>query len=270
MLELSILTVTMNHLHQVKDLLYALYHEAKPTLSFEVIIVDNCSTDGTVDFIKTHYPQVKIVVNKKVCGFSHNNNEAFKHATAPNIAIINPDIIPQPNSFDSIVKFLNTNNEVGIAVPQLLNTDGSVQHSIRRFINLKLLFLRIIHWGNDQSANKKIEEYLLKNIDLSKVQPIDWALGAALFMKREMFERLKGFDERFFLYVEDEDLCLRCWKLGKTVLYVPDSKMIHAHNRSSAKGINKKTLFHARSMAYFIVKHKLFLRSYTFMQSTSK
>lgn len=265
-IELSIITVTMNHLTYVKSLLDSLYNnDSDINMSFEMIIVDNCSVDGTVEYIKENYPQVIIVCNNTLKGFAENNNLGVKYSKGEYVAIINPDIILKPNSLNILVDYVKLNGDVGIVAPKLLNIDGTVQKSVRRFINIYFLLLRILYWGRDMTNNKKLNSYLLKNIDTNKIQKVDWAIGAALLLKKELFVQLDGFDKNFFLYVEDEDLCLRTWKKEKKVIYLPESEMYHIHKKESHK-FNRKTVMHAKSMFYFIKKHKVFTNSYSFME----
>lgn len=172
------------------------------------------------------------------------------------IAIINPDIIVLKDSLERLYEFAESNPNSGVIVPQLLNPDGSIQYSVRRYINLNRLLARGLTKGKDTSDNDNVGRYLCKDIDYSKTQEIDWSIGAALFMRRELYASLGGFDTDYFLYMEDEDLCLRSWKIGYSVIYFPQSRMIHNHLRASSK-IGKKMFIHIRSLITFFKKHGL-------------
>ncbi|MBN2521217.1 MAG: glycosyltransferase family 2 protein [Bacteroidales bacterium] len=256
MIELSIITVTMNHLQQVKDLLHSIYVSATPKVSFEVIIVDNCSTDGTINYIKQNYPQIKLICNDHIYGFAKNNNIGFKHSSGNTIAIINPDIILQQNSLDILHNEINNSSDIGIVCPQLLNPDLTRQASVRSFVTPYYLLIRFLTKGNDKTKNKALRKYLMLDFDSSIKQEIDWAIGAAYCIKRELYEEINGFDEGFFLYVEDVDMCKRIHLLGKKVVYIPNSKMIHIHNRSSRKKFFTKTKwYHFISFMYYFWKY---------------
>ena len=117
MIQISIITVGMNHISYLKPLLASVYGDNRLKTPFEMIYVDNCSTDGSVDFIRTNYPQVKIIANTKPLGFGENNNKGVFASTGKYIAIINPDIVVHPGSLDNlfIVKkkwFANYTNEI--------------------------------------------------------------------------------------------------------------------------------------------------------------
>jgi len=262
-IKVSVITVGMNHLPFIKELYHSLFDnaETRPKASFEAIYVDNCSTDESVEYIRKNYPQVKIFVNKKSKGFGSNNNFGVSMSQGKYLALINPDIVLLENAIDNLLNYIERNITAGIVVPKLLNTDLSVQYSIRSFISLKMLFYRIIYKGKDDVSNKEINNYLQKNIDINAIQSIDWAIGAAFFLSKELFEALRGFDEDYFLYVEDEDLCLRIWKMQRQVIYVPESQMIHNHLRASRK-VGKKMFFHIKSMILFFLKHGISVKSY--------
>ncbi|TPG58942.1 glycosyltransferase family 2 protein [Hymenobacter nivis] len=258
--ELSIVIVGMNHLSKLKNLFNSLLGEGKTTRSHEIILVDNCSTDGSVEYVAANYPGVIIYQNDTVRGFAANNNQGVSVSSGQYLFICNPDMVILPGAIDEMIKFHESNPGVGIVCPKLLNSDLTYQYSVRRFHNLKVLALRTLSWANDEWTNKYIRKYLMLEFDKSKTQLIDWALGAAMVLRRSVYQQLGGFDEKFFLYVEDVDLCLRCWTAGFTVVYCSQAVCIHDHQRASTKGINVLLWHHAKSMAYFFYKHKLLWR----------
>lgn len=261
-IDVSIITVGMNHSSFIKKLYNTLYSLHRPNISFEAIYIDNCSKDDSVEFIRNSYPEVKIIENDKIHGFSYNNNIGARIAVGKYLAIINPDIQLLENCLDILFAFYEENKQTGIVVPMLLNPDLTLQYSVRNFINIPFLFSRILTKGNDNSEKKKIKSYLCKDLDSKQTQFINWSIGAALFLSREFFNEIKGFDEDYFLYMEDEDLCLRSWKAKRPVVYHPKSKMIHNHLRSSKK-IGKRTFMHFKSLLIFFLKHGFFIKDHT-------
>lgn len=257
---ISIITVGMNHLSYLKNLLPSLYDQ-NHSMSIEVIYVDNCSKDGSVKWIKCNYPKVKILQNKVPLGFGENNNKGVLAASGKYVAIINPDIVVCQGALDVLCHYAEKYSEWGILVPQLHNPDGSIQYSIRGFISLKTLFYRVLSKGNDAATNKIVARYLCKDLDIAKIQDVDWAIGAALFMRKDFYASLGGFDRDYFLYMEDEDICLRSWKCNKPVKYIPGAVMIHNHLRGSSK-LGKKTLMHLDSIFTFFRKHGVNIKSY--------
>ena len=253
-MKVSIITVGMNHRKYIEDLYGALYGDCKPELEFEAIYVDNCSTDDSTNYIATHYPQVKIVSNIKPLGFGENNNKGVEVSSGDYIALLNPDIILVKGSIDRIIDKARAMNWKGIIVPQLLNPDGTVQNSVRGFVTLGMILSRWSTWENDNTKNTRVRKYLCKNLDLTKEQEVDWAIGAAMFMSRETYFSLGGFDQRYFLYMEDEDLCLRAWEHDIPVIYYPEVKLIHHHLRGSTH-LSRRTLQHLKSLAIFFYRH---------------
>lgn len=255
--KISIVTVGMNHLKYLKALLPSIYSQISPNnVVVEMIYVDNCSTDGSVEFIRKNYPQVTIIQNHQALGFGENNNKGVLASHGEYIAIINPDIVLRDGCLHEIYNYAINHKDIGIIVPQLLNPDGSLQYSVRRYITIGKLTARELTRGKDSSNNKEVSEYLCKDIDYNQTQEIDWAIGAAFFMSREVYAELGGFDTDYFLYMEDEDMCLRSWKIKRPVVYFPKAKMIHNHLRASSK-IGKKMFIHVHSMVTFFRKHGL-------------
>ena len=258
--EISIITVGMNHLSYVKEMLSSLYSIGKPSNSFEVVFVDNLSTDGTVDYIRTNYPDIKLIENREKYGFARNNNIGARHASGEYILILNPDIVLTEGAIDRLYDYARRNPDCGIVAPMLQNRDLSLQYSARRFPSIRILLNRFLTKGDDSARNKAVQRYLLTDLPSNAPSEVDWCMGAALLIKRSFYEELGGFDENFFLYVEDMDLCHRCWQKGKKVIYYPLSKMIHVHQRSSQHW-NKKTWIHLKSFLYFFRKNHFKIRS---------
>ena len=262
--EISIITVTMNHLPYVKEMLASLYSIGMPSVSFETILVDNCSSDGTIDYVQQNYPAVKIIKNQQKYGFAQNNNIGVKKATGKYILILNPDIILTSGAIDKLYKYATKHPSCGIVAPKLQNRDCSLQYSVRRFPSLKILLNRALTKGNDKSENRNVQTYLLKNLPMDSPTEVDWCMGAAFLISHSLYNELKGFDENFFLYVEDMDICYRCWKRNKKVIYYPLSEMIHVHQRSS-QHFNKKTVIHLKSFFYFFRKNRFKIKSMAYI-----
>ena len=252
---ISLVTVGMNHRKYLEALYESLYSQIKERMQIEAIYVDNCSTDGSVEYVREQWPQVKIVQNVEPLGFGENNNKGVMASTGDYIGIVNPDIVFTAGSLGQIMNMVST--KLGgdyVVAPKLLNPDKSVQYSVRKFVTLKMMLQRWMSWENDESENKSVREYLCKDIDQTKTQEVDWAMGAALFMNRDVYARLGGFDQRYFLYMEDEDLCLRAWQQKIPVIYYPEIELIHNHLRGSTH-LSKKTWWHLKSLMKYFHRH---------------
>ena len=263
-IKVSVITVGMNHLKYIKNLYRTLLIEQRPLVNFEAIYVDNCSTDGSQQWLRKTFPEVRIIQNEHVRGFGANNNIGVKASCGEYIAIINPDIEILDHAIDRLLSYADKNkDQFGLIAPKLLNPDEehTVQYSVRHFITLGMFVNRFLSKGNDDSDNTKVCKYLCKNLDTTKVQQVNWAMGAALFLTRNFYAQLDGFDQDYFLYMEDEDICLRSWKIGKPVIYHGEIAVIHNHLRGSSK-IGKKMLRHFQSLFIFFRKHGINVKSY--------
>jgi len=246
----------MNHKKYLQALYGSLFGEGLPEADLEAVYVDNCSTDGSIEWLRENYPQVKTIENAEHLGFGENNNKGVMASRGEYIGIVNPDIVLRYGSINSIMNKAKEMNWGGVICPQLLNPDGTVQYSVRKFVTLKMMLCRWMSWENDESNNSSIREYLCKDIDSTKTQEVDWAMGAAMFMSRDTYAQLGGFDQRYFLYMEDEDLCMRAWKQGIPVIYHPEAQMVHNHLRGSTH-LSKKTLYHLKSFFTYLRRHGL-------------
>lgn len=259
MVQVSFITVTMNSRDIIEPLLHSFFETIGKGINYEYFVVDNCSTDGTTDYIETKYPEVKLVKTDRVKGFAENNNIAIKRANGKIIALINPDIVFLPGSVESILHYMEEHPHIGLVGPLLLNKDYSVQDSARRFLDIKTAYLRLLTMGNDKAPVKRIRQYLKSYDPACESQTVDWVIGAAMFVRKKALETVGLLDEKFFLYIEDQDWCFQMQKMGWKVVYFTKAKFIHDHQRSSAKKINRKTLWHVQSIFYFLRKNYLFL-----------
>ncbi len=261
-MKVSIITVGMNHLKYIKNLYRTLLDEHRPTVDFECIFVDNCSKDGSQEWLRNTYPEVKIIQNVKPRGFGENNNKGVAASSGDYIAIINPDIEFIDDSLDRLIIWMESHkDQYGIIGPKLLNPDRTVQYSARTFMTAKKFFFRALSYGNDQTHFGKVGDYLCRDLDMDKLQPVNWVMGAAMFASRDFYYELGGFDEDYFLYMEDEDLCLRSWKAGKPVIFAGNFSVVHNHLRKSRK-IGKAMFKHFKSLYTFFKKHGLNVENY--------
>jgi GT2 family glycosyltransferase len=199
---------------------------------WQVVVVDNNSKDGSADMVMQNYNWVKLIRLDRNLGFGRGHNTAYTHSESPIFIVLNPDVRILPGSLEFLVETLEKFPKAAIAGPQLLNPDGSIQFSARRFYDWKTVFARRL----PLPGRKRINDFhLMKDLDQRLVQSVDWVLGAAMAIRRSAFGDIALFDTRYKLYFEDVDLCYFAQKRGWDVLYCPQSRMIHDHQRKSAK-----------------------------------
>lgn len=254
-IDITFITVTMNSKRFVEALFTSFYEHVPSGISYEYIVVDNCSYDGTAEFIQRRFPAVTILQNQQIKGFAENNNIAMKMANGKIIALINPDIVFLPDSIEPILHLFQQHADLGLIGPMLLNKDGSLQNSARRFLTVKIAAVRLLTLGSDSVKIKTIKNYLEPYNTNCEFQMVDWVIGAAMWARKEAIQEVGLLDTKFFLYIEDQDWCFQMWKHQWKVAYYTRARLVHDHQRSSAKKISKKTLWHIQSIIYFLKKN---------------
>ncbi len=257
----SIIIVATNEIALLRTCIRSITH-LSTTIPFELIVIDNASNDTTHIYLKrlrVSFP-LRILTNTSRVGFAANCNKGIHSASGKYFFLLNPDTRLYPDTMDVLFHFMEHHVSVGICAPQLINVDGSLQFSCRRFPTWKsFLFRRTLL--RDFFSNTPINDYhLMKDANHTLTQKVDWVLGGCMFIRKKMIEKIGPFDNTFFLYVDDIDMCYRAWKAKWEVWYVPITRALHHHMAKSDKALcNKYSLYHLQSVAHFVIKHGIFL-----------
>lgn len=261
-MELSIVILNYKTKNLTRECVKCLLR-ARLNLEYEIIIVDNGSADGICEEFKEIFPAIKILAVFKNLGFAAGNNLGISAAKGKNILILNPDMVIKFGELEKMVAYLNARQDIGILAPKLLNPDGSLQYSCFRFPNFLTPFYRRTFLGNLAFGKSELKAYLMAGWDHNDIREVDWCLGACLLFRKEDILRIGHFDDNFFLYFEDADLCRRFHEAHKKVVYFPESSVIHFHRRESA-GENlflsifkKTTREHIKSWIRYLRKWRL-------------
>ena len=190
----------------------------------EVIVVDNGSTDGTVDALRSVLPWVRVLVQKENLGFARAANIGAAAATSPYLAFVNSDCVAQDGCLNRLVGYLDERPGTSVAVPRLLDEQRRVQRNVGRLPTLSSIALEYL-------AGRITDPYELQR--LSEPTPVEAFSGAALMIRRLDFWAAGGFHEDYFMYVEDVELSRRLGSQRKLIEYVPDAIMFHAEGGSS-------------------------------------
>jgi GT2 family glycosyltransferase len=259
--ELSILIVHYNTPRLLRQTLKGIFR-ATLTIPYEVIVVDNNPQGRVAPWIAQEFPDVRVILQERNVGFGSGMNAAFREAQGTYVYVFNPDAIVLPGSLETLVSYLKEHADVGIVAPQLLHPDGSVQSSCFRFASPSVIFYRRFPLARFFSrARRAVKRYLMEEWDHQDTRDVDYVLGAAMCLRRTFAQTLGGFDPKFFLYFEEQDLCRRCWASGHRVVYHPRAKMIHYYRRETAEGNFFQQLFHPltsvqlQSALYYYRKH---------------
>jgi GT2 family glycosyltransferase len=254
---LSIIIISTNEGRDLKSCLESIYSSMDESLSFEIYVVDNNCSDGTSEMVLKSFPDVKLIINDNKMGFAYNNNIVIKKSNTQFVLLLNPDTTVNIKRVKEMIDYCNDNPDVALCGPKLLNPDGSLQYNCRRFPTISAVLMRWASIDKYFPNNSILKKYMMKDVDHNKIINADWLLGAFLLIKREVFDQVGYFDEKFWpLYYEDVDLCYRIKKAKYKVVYYPAVEVIHSYHRESAKGIfNKMTLYHMKNIARFFFKH---------------
>lgn len=257
-MDLSIIIVSWNTQELLKKCLYSIYQN-RDDLSLEVLVVDNNSTDKTVEMVKKEFPQVKLIINNKNLGFAYANNQAIKLAVGDYILLLNPDTEVLDNSLKQSFEFIKNNQDCGAMGAKLLNSDKSLQSSVRSFPTFWPIFLMLIKAPKILKKIKAIDNYLCVDFDYNKIQVVDQIMGAFMLIPKKVFDKIGLLDENFFIWFEEVDFCRRIKKSGLKVIYNPQVEIIHYGGQSFAqeKIIKKQLLFFKSALRYFL-KHGFF------------
>ncbi len=221
----------------------------------EVLVIDNHSLDESIGTFRARLKgktAARILEHRTNAGFGGGNNVAVQHAKGEYILFVNPDNILPADAVEHMLKALKADPNGGIIGPALVYPSGLLRPSARRFPTVRDLFYkRVLPTRWHERYAKEIQD------GTGGVREVDWLVGACLLMRRDLFETLGGFDERFFLFFEDIDLCRRCRNAGKKVLYDTSVRVLDRERRLSGHGAvslltNRTTRIHVMSaMKYF-------------------
>jgi GT2 family glycosyltransferase len=242
-MDLSILIVTYNSAPLIDALLNQLRAEIhSPTFGWkaEVVLVDNGSRDATAELVAAKHPWVRLVPNTVNLGFAAGNNLAAKTATGRHLLLLNPDAVPAPGSLAQGIALMDAHPEAGMAGGELRNTCGEREPSARMFPTLRDEIFTMSGLAAKYPHSRTFARLDRRWADPEADAAVDWIPGAFVFLPRSLFLSLDGFDERFFMYYEEVDLCRRLQHNGYKVLYWPRLKAVHLG------GASAKTVQNAR------------------------
>ena len=251
--DLTISIVSYNSLSFLKECLKSI-SENSPRLKYEIIVVDNASSDGTVEFVKKEYPLVTLISNKKNVGFAAANNKAMQKSNSKYILLMNSDCRVFKKSLDNLVLFMEKNPDAAVAGPRIINSDGTIQLSCRRFPST---FEAAAHTvlTNIFPRNPFSRKYKLADIEKDRPFKVDWVSGSCMVIRREALKDSGFLDENYFMYVEDLDICHRMWQKNWKVYYYPHAEIMH-HIGGSGGGRRIKSSFRMqKSVFYFFRKN---------------
>ena len=246
--------------HNTKDLLLECISSLLKSIkerSYEVIVVDDASNDGSADAVRERFPQVKVVVNDKRLGYVKSNNIGIMASSGKHVMSLNSDTVVPGGSVDKLIRFMDENPDVGAVGPKLLNSNGSVQLQGRRGFPTPLNSLFYFSGlSRIFPKNRLMGGYLLTYLDDKTAAEVDSLCGAAMVVRREAIDKVGLMDESYFMYGDDIDWCYRIKQAGWKIYYLPEAEIIHYGGRGGSRRQSYRNIleFH-RAMAVYYNKH---------------
>jgi GT2 family glycosyltransferase len=250
-LELSVTICSWNTKDDLEACLASL-EAARGEAEFEVIVIDNNSEDGSPDMVEALFPTVRLYRMSQNLGFTGGHNFALEERKGPHAFLLNSDATVHPGALRGLLDFVSANPQAGIIGPKVLNPDGSLQLSCRRFPNPLAALFRNTIVGRIFPKNRFTREYLMLDWKHDGPREVDWVSGCAFLATAEVIEKVGTLDPEYFMFCEDVDWCFRTWKAGFKVMYVPDATVTHAIGRSTDKAPNRMIgRFHGSMLRFY-------------------
>lgn len=252
-MDISIVIVNWNTRALLLDCLASVFALVRE-MRFEVFLVDNASSDGSVEAVREQYPQVNIIQNEKNLGFAAANNKALRIMQGKYALLLNTDTVLTEGSLATLLRYMENHEEVGMACGQLLNADGSKQNSIANFPSLLGLLcnetvLRLLFPRRFPSKRQEYTEPI----------EVESCIGACLMVRKAAMDAVGLLDERYFFFMEETDWAFAMHKAGWKSCFVPDARIYHLQGQSAGHNVKARIMFYRARYQYF---RKWFPRSW--------
>jgi len=250
MTEVGAVLVSFNSAAYLPDCLRSLRSEGVK----EIVVVDNASSDGSVDAVRDTDPEVKVVQTGANVGFGTAANRGVEATGSDYVLVMNPDTVVEPGTVKALSEALDSDAGLAVVGPRIENTDGTLYPSVRRFPDLAVAFGHAF-LGLVWAGNPSTRRYRMLDWDHDRpAADVDWVGGACVIVRRQAFDMVGGFDEAYFMYVEDVDLCWRLGQAGWRIGYEPAGRVVHALGGSSRMVPYRMIAEHHRSLMRFVSK----------------
>lgn len=253
-MDASVVIVSFNSRSYLRSCLRSL-HDHTQGVEYEVIVVDNASTDGSPDLVAEEFPWVTLIRRGGNAGFAAANNEGIRAARGETVLLLNPDTEFTGDVLPPMLDYLRAHPEVGVLGPKLLEEDGSVQLSCRRFPGFSTalfgrysLATRLLPW------NPLSRRYLMTDFNHNSTAKVDWVSGACMMLSRRALDVIGLMDEGYFMYNEDVDFCRQAHSAGYRVVYFPEVAVLHHIGGSTATAPARSIIERHRSMWRYYTK----------------
>jgi len=223
---------------------------------FEIIVVDDASTDGSVEYLKQHFPDVRIFVNKTNLGYSKSYNIGTKNARGPYILHLNSDVLFLKFELKRAIEYMNTHKNIGILGCRILKKDRRLDLPCKRsFPTIWNIFFQSIGLSKLFPKSKLFGRYYLTYLNERSIAQVDCLMGAFMLIRKKVIHKIGYLDEQFFIYGEDIDYCYRAKKAGWNIVYFPAITVKHIHGGTTNNNKLKHVLLFHQAMFLYYKKH---------------
>jgi N-acetylglucosaminyl-diphospho-decaprenol L-rhamnosyltransferase len=255
MVELSIIIITW----KMKDLIAALLRsiqEHTTGISYEIIVVDNHSQDGTAELIQSEFPSARLIQNSANRGVAAARNQALRVANGRFVQLLDADMLLVENSLKVLFDFMLETPDAGISGCRLVSVDGQMHLNCRRFPTISAHFLRRLDFLRFARESKSLRMHTMSDWNHDEILKVDYLIGACQMIRRETLEEVGLLDEKIFYGPEDLDFCLRAHRLGWNVYYIPHTSITHYEQRiTKQKYFSTLSLKHLKGLMYLYWKY---------------
>lgn len=253
--DISVIIVNYKVKEYVKDLLESI-EKAKQHFVLEIFVIDNDSGDDSSTYLRKFFPSVKYIDNATNIGFGRANNQAIRQAKGTYTLIINPDTVISRDLFKTLTDHLEKNPNCGAAGAKILNPDGTYAPESKRSVpTIWSSFCKIFSLHELFPGKKIFNQYYLNWLDNNEINEVPVLSGSCMFWRTDLLKELGGFDERFFMYGEDIDLCYRVQNTTYHIDYVPETSIVHYKGESTKKGDLRYNWIFNKALYQFYDKH---------------
>jgi len=256
--DISVVIVAWNAKHYLELGLDSLT-KVPPRRSMEVLVIDNASTDNTVQMVEEKFPSVKLIQSKENLGFAKGNNVVIRQCQGRYIALVNPDVIVFPGCLDALADFLDKNPKVGNVGPRVFNPDMTQQSTCRKFPTLWNNFCNAVHLESIFKGRRFFAGEHMFYFAHDRTLPVDVIVGCFSMIRQETFDNVGLLDEELFMYGDDMDWCRRAWNAGWQVVFYPGARAIHDRGKTTAPYPIRFAIAQQRSVLHYWKKHHTFL-----------
>jgi GT2 family glycosyltransferase len=255
-IDLTVVVVNYNVRELLRDCLRSL-QASQSRWSFEVIVVDNCSSDGSAEMVGADFPEVRLIVSPSNDGFAAANNRGIRAAQPSRyVMLLNPDTVVPPDALERLVDFMEAHPEAGVLGPKLVKGDGTLDLACRRsFPTPRIAFYHAFGLDKLFPNSPEFAQYNLTYLDEDELSEVDCVVGAAMLVRGEALEQAGLLDESFFMYGEDLDWAFRIRQRGWKVFYNPAVVIVHYKGQSSRQRSVRSILAFYDAMVTFHRKH---------------